>query len=120
MGHLVYANSSSYEFDDRVLAHLKVVVSSKLRRHESFYLNWVNEAHTGSGRMTLWISPDVPLAFHFSGSRPVRLDQIWLEVLAQLAHTVRGLTVISEEEAHAMRANAKAEDDGFLTASEGL
>jgi hypothetical protein len=39
MGTLNYAKTT-VEFDDRVLAHLKVVIVSKLRRGEPLQLSW--------------------------------------------------------------------------------
>ncbi|SEB91179.1 hypothetical protein SAMN04489806_2106 [Paramicrobacterium humi] len=109
MGHLIYANSASYDFDDRVLAHLRVVIGSRLRRRESFFLSWTTDAEHGSGRRTVWLSPDVPLAFHFSSAHPVRLNREWLDVLSQLAHSVDGLTLVSEEQAHGMHGSLLAD-----------
>lgn len=99
MGYLMYAGSQEFEFDDRTLAHLKVVIATKLRRQESFMMSWVNPPERGSGRMTIWLAPAIPLWFKFSGSRPPRLNESWLLVLGELSHTPRGLVVISEKEA---------------------
>lgn len=99
MGYLTYAGSSEYEFEDRSLAHLKVAVGMKLRRQESFFLSWSNSVERGSGRLSLWVSPSIPLAFRFSGSRSPDINPVWLEVLSELSHTPRGLIMISENEA---------------------
>lgn len=99
MGFLIYAGKSEYEFEDRVLAHLKVAVGMKLRRQESFFLSWSNPVEHGSGRLSLWVSPGIPLVFRFSGSRAPELNPAWLEVLNDLSHTPRGLIMISENEA---------------------
>ena len=41
VGQLLYGHSArSTHFSDRVLFHLQIVVSTKLRRHESFFLSW--------------------------------------------------------------------------------
>ena len=41
MGYLFYGNTAEpIEIPDRLLAHLKVVVATKLRRSESFTLSW--------------------------------------------------------------------------------
>ncbi|MFD3444536.1 hypothetical protein ACFDTO_08055 [Microbacteriaceae bacterium 4G12] len=51
MGTLFYgASRLEVTFDDRVLAHLQIVMTSKLRRHESFMLSWSVDRTDGSGR----------------------------------------------------------------------
>ncbi|WP_437440952.1 DUF7882 family protein [Rathayibacter oskolensis] len=54
------------------LAHVKLALTAKLRRQESFLLSWPIAADQGSGRMSLWMAPTLPLQFQFSGSRPPR------------------------------------------------
>lgn len=107
MGHLVYANSSRYEFDDRTLAHLKVVMGMKLQNQQSFWLNWVTSASEGSGRMSLHITPANPLEFQFVSPHPASLNRIWLEVLAEFAHSPKGLIVLSEQDAENHRRQAQ-------------
>jgi hypothetical protein len=59
VGHLIYDSSTRMELEDRALAHLQVVITSKLRRHESFTFSWRNPPTEGDGRRTLWIAPEV-------------------------------------------------------------
>ena len=99
MGFLMYGGSQEYEFEDRTLAHLKVAITIKLRRQESFLMSWTNPAERGGGRVSLWLSPTIPLTFRFSGSRPPQLNKVWLSVLNDFSNTARGLVVISEDEA---------------------
>ena len=99
MGFLIYGGVQEYEFEDRTLAHLKVTITGKLRRQESFLMSWVNPAEKGGGRVSIWLTPTIPLAFRFAGSRSPQLDRNWLHVLNDLANTTRGLVVVSEEEA---------------------
>ncbi|MFP3381362.1 hypothetical protein SB767_34135, partial [Bacillus sp. SIMBA_069] len=79
MGYLVYDNNCRVYFDDRVLAHLQLVVVSKLRRKESFVLRFVESPHAGGGHTSLWIDSSLPLRFHFLGSRPPGIDPEWVE-----------------------------------------
>ena len=66
MGRFIYDNSSnSVEIEDRVLAHLRIVVMNKLRRAESFMFDV--EVGDGSGRRSFWMHPSVPMQFHFFG-----------------------------------------------------
>jgi hypothetical protein len=109
MGYLSYGASAEYEFDDRVLAHLKVAISLKLRRQESFFLSWSNPTSKGSGRVSLWMSPNIPLMFRFAGSKAPELNDVWLRVLGELSNAPRGLVVVSEREAEAHAQNQLAD-----------
>lgn len=101
MGYLIYGHGTEFEFDDRTLAHLKAAVSQKLRKQESFFISWTNPVDKGSGRVSMWVSPEIPLVFRFSGSRAAELNPVWLDVLCALANGPRGLVVVSEQEAEA-------------------
>lgn len=101
MGHLVYGAGTSYDFDDRALAHVKVAVGAKLRRQESFYVSWVVPVSEGSGRVSIWLSPSIPLQFHFRDKRPTQLNRVWLKALELTAMSDRGMVVLDEEEAEA-------------------
>lgn len=97
MGQLVYgAHSDSVEIDDRVLAHLKVVMLTKLRRHEGFPFSFDYDARSGGGRTTLWISPTSSLQFRFDGSRQPAINKAWLDILMTSANGVDGLRLMSE------------------------
>ncbi|MBT2501671.1 ATP-dependent DNA ligase [Curtobacterium sp. ISL-83] len=97
MGKFIYGTPSiAVDFDDRVLAHLKVVILAKVRRGESFSFSWDYEAAAGSGNSSIWINPTIPLQFDFLGSRQPRLNRAWTEQLMQLANTPAGLRVIPE------------------------
>ena len=100
MGYLIYGGTQEYEFEDRTLAHLKVAITMKLRSQESFLMSWTNTPQAGSGRVSIWLSPSIPLTFRFSGSRPPQLNREWLAVLSDLSHTPRGLVVVPEDSAH--------------------
>ena len=97
MGKFVYGTpSTTVEFDDRTLAHLKVVIIAKLRRGESFSFSWEKSPESGSGRSSIWLNPAVPLQFEFSGSKEPALNRAWLEELVQLSNTPAGLRVVPE------------------------
>ena len=97
MGYMVYDSSTMITFEDRVLAHLEVVIVSKLRRKESFALSWRETAENGDGRSTVWIDPSIPLRFRFSGSRPPTRDRDWIERLAAAAASSSGLIAVDED-----------------------
>ncbi len=103
MGKLLYGTGQEYEFDDRTLSHVKIAIVTKLRRHESFLLNWQIPAEQGGGRMSLWISREIPMAFVFAGNRPPTLNERWMEALLHSSQRTGGMVVMSEEEAEAGR-----------------
>lgn len=93
MGTLVYDQTTLAELDDRVLAHLQVVIINKLRRLESFSLTL-----TGANNTTrcVWVSPRTPLTFIYAGNRQPSLNRLWIEQLAETANQASGLRVIPE------------------------
>lgn len=101
MGFLVYAGTQEYEFEDRALAHLKLAITLKLRRQESFLMSWTNPVEKGGGRLSIWLAPTIPLTFRFSGGRPPTVNEAWVNALVATAHTTRGLVVLSERDAQA-------------------
>lgn len=101
MGILQYDAVGEFEFDDRVLAHVKSAVGAKLRRRESFFLNWSYPANAGSGRVSLWISPTIPLVFRFAGNTSPQLNSQWTKLLIELANTPQGMTLVREEQVDA-------------------
>ena len=100
MGRLIYGNASqAYEFDDRTLSHVKIAVVTKLRRHESFLLNWQVPSEQGGGRISLWISREIPLAFVFAETTPPKLNERWMEALMQTSQRTGGMLILPEAEA---------------------
>lgn len=85
---------NQYEFDSVVLAHLKVVVVHKLRRREAFYLNWPRGVSQGSGRMSIWISPDVPISFDVPELTKQQWHPEWVEEMIEAANTDSGVDVL--------------------------
>jgi hypothetical protein len=99
VGYLVYGSSAEHEVEDRALAHLKIAIVAKLRVQESFLINLTIPAERGSGRVSLWISPGIPLEFRFSGSKPPELNRVWIDAMSRSSHGVRGMVLMGEHEA---------------------
>lgn len=95
MGVLQY-DDEEFDFDDRVLVHLQIVISTKLRRRENFFLSWSQPIERGSGRHAIWIDNGLPLHFFYNGSRPASINREWLEQLL-LASSQAGGLQLSEE-----------------------
>ncbi len=98
MGSLTY-DRVTVEFDDRILAHLQIVIVQKLRRGESFLLSWRNAAEAGDGRSSAWLHPAIPLYFKFSGGQPPSINPLWLAQLTRSANSSQGLVATGEERA---------------------
>lgn len=93
MGHLYYGTSTeSIRIPDRLLSHIKVVTTTKLRRGESFTLSWTHVDGT-PGRSTLWLQPAIPLRFVFDSVEPESLSAATLKNMADMANSSAGLTV---------------------------
>lgn len=96
MGKLTYDSTMVVNFDDRVLAHLQVVIGAKLRRGESFQMSWATDQSEGSGRNAIWMDPAIPLGFKYDSARALVLNRIWIEALMAAAHSAGCLRVVPE------------------------
>ena len=97
MGTLRYASRDiAATFDDRFLAHAQIVIAAKMRRGEGFFLTWLDTIEVGSGRSSLWISPNVSLRFHFSSTHREPISLRWVELLTISANSPAGLTMVPE------------------------
>jgi hypothetical protein len=82
--------------EDRALAHLKVVIATKLRRDESFTLSWRHPDDQPRGRSTIWLHPSIPLRFVFDDPEPAELSREWIEELANSANSTGGIMLVAE------------------------
>lgn len=96
MGRFHYNTLVKTEVEDRVLAHLQIVIGNKLKRGESFYFTWRDDPSVGDGRRAVWIHPSADLDFKYYGSRAPSINRTWLEKLAHAANSTGGLFVMSE------------------------
>jgi hypothetical protein len=94
MGQLFYGDTAEpIDIPDRLLAHLKVVITTKLRRAESFTLTWRHQEGDPSGRSSLWLQESIPLRFVFDSTEPEHLDPDALQDMAHRASSSSGLVV---------------------------
>jgi hypothetical protein len=97
MGQIFYgAGETAVEIDDRALAHLKVVIATKLRRGESFTVSLTHPDSEEGGRSTLWFAPSIPLRFVFDDPEPAEISREWIEELARSAHSSGGIALPPE------------------------
>jgi hypothetical protein len=97
LGKLLYgAGALEIEFDDRVLAHLQLVISTKLRRGEAFFFSWRDDPALGDGRSSIWVETSIPLRFRYSTAERHQLNREWLEELTQSANQPAGLSLSTE------------------------
>lgn len=95
MGRFYYGERK-VEIEDRALAHLQIVIGSKLRRGEPFYFTWREDASVGDGRTSVWMHPAASFTFRFFGSRRPTLNRKWLEALSFTANSSSGLHLVPE------------------------
>ena len=75
MGRLRYDGTSEpILIEDTTLAHLKIVIATKLRRQESFMMTWQPINGGLDQRATVWIHPSIPLQFGFDAANPPAID----------------------------------------------
>jgi hypothetical protein len=97
LGKLLYgASKLEIEFDDRVLAHLQIVIGAKLRRSEGFFFSWRDDPAIGDGRSSIWLETSIPLYFRFATSKRHQLNREWLEQLTSSANQTQGLQLSTE------------------------
>ena len=97
MGMIYYGGAAEpISVEDRALAHLKVVIATKLRRQESFTLSWKHAEGDTAGRSTIWIHPSIPLRFVFDEPEPPKLSRRWIEELANSASSTGGIMLVAE------------------------
>ncbi len=107
MGTLHYEGSATpIHIEDHALAHLKVVITTKLRRSESFTVTWRHPDDRDPGRSTIWLHPSMSLRFVFHDPEPVKLNQQWLAELARSANSSAGITLVRE---HLIAATGEAD-----------
>jgi hypothetical protein len=95
VGVFVYGSvPQGIEIDDRTLAHVRVVVMSKLRRAEPFMFDVT--MNDGTGRRTFWVHPSVPVQFRFFGRAAQRINRRWVEELMSAASGPNGLAIVPE------------------------
>jgi hypothetical protein len=100
MGKLTYDSTVVVDFDDRLLAHLQMVIATKLRRGESFAFSWRDDAAVGDGRTTIWLHPALPLVFKYYGGKQPTINRAWVEALLQTANSSAGLHIVPEPVEH--------------------
>lgn len=97
MGSLHYgADNGAIHIDDRALAHLKIAITSKLRRNESFTLSWIHPDTDSAGRSTIWLHPAIPLRFIFDDVESPQLNGKWIESLMHSANSTGGIHLVDE------------------------
>jgi hypothetical protein len=96
VGKFVFESSIKVDIEDRALAHLKLAITTKLRRGESFCFSWRDDASIGDGRTTVWLNPTSNIVFKFYGSRPPQLNPAWIDALTFVANTPNGLHLVPE------------------------
>ena len=93
---MLYGQTIEVSFDDRVLAHLQLVIGLKLRRDESFFFSWRDEQSVGDGRSVIWLDPSIPLVFRYAGGRMPKISREWLEALTISSNSAQGLQLTEE------------------------
>ena len=92
------------EFDDRVMAHVQIVLVQRFRSNEPVLLSWLDPLGQGDGRSSIWLTPNAIVHFKFEGSRSPAINRQWLDALAQAAASGAGL-IVTDERGQLLRAD---------------
>ena len=109
MGKLIYG-TIDIDIEDRLLAHLQVVIVNKLRRGEPLLMSWLDSPSIGDGRSAIWLNPSITLYFKFAGSRTPLIDRDWLRALTESAESSTGLILRGQDGRLAHAAGRRASD----------
>ncbi|MEX0153896.1 ATP-dependent DNA ligase [Microbacterium sp. LMI1-1-1.1] len=96
MGKFIVETLVRVEFEDRLLSHLERVITTKLRRNESFTFSWKDDISIGGGRTTIWLHPNSNILYKFHGSRTPHINRAWVQALTLTAAGPQGLHVVPE------------------------
>jgi len=101
VGTLFYgAGRLPIRIDDRILAHVKAVVTAKIRRGEGFLISWTDSAEVGDGRSSVWVHPQCDMHYKFDSGTPPKLDPALLEQLNIASIQARGIELSDATLAH--------------------
>lgn len=100
MGHILYGTGRPIEIDDRALAHLEIVIESKLRAHKEFFFSWNDNRDTSHHTHRLWLESSVPLDFQYTQESSIQINPEWIDDLAESANNRRGLCFLAEPDAN--------------------
>jgi hypothetical protein len=101
MGTLFYGSDRTpIRIDDRILAHLRAVVTAKMRRGEGFLLTWTDSITIGDGSSSVWVHAGCDLHYKFDGSKQPKLDPELLERLNAESSQARGIEIAEATLAH--------------------
>jgi len=104
VGTLFYGSSRlPIRIDDRILAHLKAVVTAKMRRGEGFLISWTDSAEVGHGRSSVWVHPNCDMHYKFDGGTPPKLDSALLDEMNVESIQARGIELSDATLAHSPR-----------------
>src|SRR5690625_7375119 len=93
MGRIIYGNGREIDIEDYTLAHVKVVILSKLRLGQSFSCSWQREETSGRG--TIWLDRAIPLEFVFDTDTRPSPNRRWTEALLNSATNAAGVRIAS-------------------------
>ncbi|MFC8681732.1 hypothetical protein ACFT30_09430 [Microbacterium ureisolvens] len=114
MAQLIYgAEGAAIHIPEHLLAHLKLLIATKLRRNESFMMSWRHP--DGTGRSSVWLQPAIPLRFVFDTPEETVIDRDLLNRLAAAASSNGGLTIELEEVAALPSSRVNAAGSGAST-----
>ena len=101
MGTLFYGGDRTpIRIDDRLLAHLRAVITAKMRRGEGFLISWTDSISIGDGRSSVWLNAATDLHYKFDAAKQIKLDPTLLEELNVDSIQAAGIEIADATLAH--------------------
>lgn len=79
--------------DDDELSQLFIVVRRRFAEHGSFPVTWTLPAAEGSGRRSVFLTPQVPVSFHFRHDRRTQVDPAAVRDLLARSYRIDGIVL---------------------------
>jgi hypothetical protein len=114
VGKFIYDGLLKMDFEDRLLAHLQLVIGAKIRRGEAFHFTSRDDVSLGGGRTMVWLHPRASLVYKYHGSRRPAINAAWIDALMHTANSPAGLHVVAEPAEQSMVDPADAPETGAL------
>jgi len=68
---------------------------SKLRLRQAFFLSWIDDIQSGSGRTSVWIASTIPLTVVYASNQRPPINKAWLEAPMAAANSPNGLQLVT-------------------------
>jgi len=96
LGTFTYDSTLRAEFDGGLLAHVQLVLGSKLHRNEWLFFSRPKPVELDGGRTTVRVNPSVPLFFDHTPQTMSEMNREWVDELSKSASSNLGRHLVDD------------------------